>query len=954
MFATDPTTPAPAVSMSGDALLGGELLQGFFDDLPSPVALLRVNDGGDVSCPYANAAFASLGNAAGAPGVIEATPSLREACARVAGGGPSEELTARLGGAGRRYAVRVRSPKRGLVHVSCEPRGFDAPGHAGATPAEGQERAVIECTFVGFVRVGLHDHTLRWANPAFARLLGYAVPEIVGINTRRLFPSDAEFDAFGAASRAAMAVGGVYRGQIRQVRKDASVASFDILCSIAPDDSGEVVGTLVDVSETKHLEDALTQSASMLSEAERIAHLGSWRRDLVADVASWSPEMFRIYEVDPARGALGWGDLMALVHPEDREDVARHLASARRDRTPLDFAHRTLGPGGRVKRVHIRGEMFFAENGAPTHSVGTAQDISLLVEQTDALAREERRLRSVFAAMSEGVIVQRPDGRVVDANPAAAEMLGVSLDALIGGTSADPSWQPLREDLTPMPGDEHPGRMSLKTGRPVRNKILGMRTGSGARRWMSVNASPIPGVDPSTAEGVVATFLDITERKRAEAIFLGMFNQSSFLAGILDPSDRLMDVNGTALRFCDATREELLGRYFPDTPWWRGRGDRQRIVAALASTRQGASATFEATHVAPDGRRLEVAVTTMPIVLEDGLAIAVFGVDITDRKRAERALRESEDRFRIMADGVHALIWISDAEGRATWFNRGWLAFTGRAVAQELSYGWIEAVHPDDLPRVRDLHDVGVQERREVETDFRLRRSDGEYRWMAAHAVARFDEAGAFLGHVGTCFDVSERHLKEQEIERLAFYDPLTRLASRRLLHDRLDLALASSKRTGLRGALLVIDLDEFKPLNDRHGHHVGDLLLIEVGERLRRCVRQVDTAARLGGDEFVVVLAGIAATAPEATARAGVVAEKLRAALGAPYVLTLVDAKGIEHAIEHRCTATVGVAMFDAETPSADDLFDRADAAMYRAKAAGRNRVCFDGDDAESRSVGG
>lgn len=175
----------------------------------------------------------------------------------------------------------------------------------------------------------------------------------------------------------------------------------------------------------------------------------------------------------------------------------------------------------------------------------------------------------------------------------------------------------------------------------------------------------------------------------------------------------------------------------------------------------------------------------------------------------------------------------------------------------------------------------------------------------------------------------------QEAVRRLAYFDPLTQLPNRRLLEDRLQQALSLSRRNQQCGAVLMLDLDNFKPLNDSQGHAVGDLLLQEVARRLTACLRAADTASRVGGDEFVVVLSSLSSSEVESQAHALGVAEKIRMALGEPYTLTV---RPQEAAIEHRCTASIGVALFC--TGSADDALKRADAAMYAAKAAGRNRV--------------
>ncbi|MEI8168133.1 MAG: SpoIIE family protein phosphatase [Rhodoferax sp.] len=190
--------------------------------------------------------------------------------------------------------------------------------------------------------------------------------------------------------------------------------------------------------------------------------------------------------------------------------------------------------------------------------------------------------------------------------------------------------------------------------------------------------------------------------------------------------------------------------------------------------------------------------------------------------------------------------------------------------------------------------------------------------------------------------DIVERKRMELQVHQLAFYDPLTQLANRRLLKDRLSQALLASKRSGFYSALMFLDLDNFKPLNDQHGHSAGDLLLTAMAARLKACVREIDTVARFGGDEFVVLLDELSLSREESMAQAGVIAEKIRVALAEPYVLGMANMGADAVAVEHRCTTSMGVTLFTHSEDSQDEILMRADSAMYQAKAQGRNRVRF------------
>ena len=209
----------------------------------------------------------------------------------------------------------------------------------------------------------------------------------------------------------------------------------------------------------------------------------------------------------------------------------------------------------------------------------------------------------------------------------------------------------------------------------------------------------------------------------------------------------------------------------------------------------------------------------------------------------------------------------------------------------------------------------------------------GEDYWVELDIVPVIDKNGICTHWVTVARDVTERKLAEHQIHRLAFYDPLTNLPNRRLLFDRLQHATASSMRTNQYGAVLFIDLDNFKTLNDTMGHKTGDLMLLEVGTRLLACMRKCDTVARLGGDEFVVMLENLGLDEEEAVAKAKKVAEKVGSVISEDYLLD---------AHEYHSNASIGISLFRGTGVSADELLKQADTAMYESKHSGRNTLSF------------
>ena len=320
-----------------------------------------------------------------------------------------------------------------------------------------------------------------------------------------------------------------------------------------------------------------------------------------------------------------------------------------------------------------------------------------------------------------------------------------------------------------------------------------------------------------------------------------------------------------------------------------------------------------------------------PIIDADGNVFGTAGIssDITERKWAENELQVAATTFEASLDGI----MITDPDGVILRVNQAFTKTTGYSAEEVLGRT------PSILKSGR--HDPAfyaemwwtLLETGSWQGEIWDRRKDGEVypKWLRITVVKAAD--GTVTHYVGVHTDITEEKTAEDMIKNLAFYDPLTQLPNRRLLMDRLRQTLAASIRSGREGALLFIDMDNFKTVNDTLGHDKGDLLLKEVARRLSTCVREGDTAARLGGDEFVVMLEGLNEIPAEAAAQAEAVGAKILATLGKVYAIA---------GQEIRSTPSIGITLFGNQRENIDELLKQADIAMYKAKSAGRNAMYF------------
>ena len=313
-----------------------------------------------------------------------------------------------------------------------------------------------------------------------------------------------------------------------------------------------------------------------------------------------------------------------------------------------------------------------------------------------------------------------------------------------------------------------------------------------------------------------------------------------------------------------------------------------------------------------------------------------------------QALNESQTLYRLLTEDTLDVLWKADCNLCITYISpaderlRGYKAeeVIGRHVFDLFTDEGVAIVKK--IMRQSQTSEPATTQAGFLTFEVQHKCKDGGVLWGEVLSKPERDEQGVIIGYHGITREITQRKHLEDQVRQLAFHDPLTNLPNRRLLHDRLTQAMAASKRSACYGAVMFLDLDEFKTLNDTHGHEAGDLLLLEATRRLKNCVREVDTVSRFGGDEFVVLLAELNTDNGESNIHAQLIAEKIRTSLAEPYILALHKEGQDQSLVEHRCSASIGVVMFPNREASQDDVLKWADAAMYQAKDAGRNTIRF------------
>jgi len=419
---------------------------------------------------------------------------------------------------------------------------------------------------------------------------------------------------------------------------------------------------------------------------------------------------------------------------------------------------------------------------------------------------------------------------------------------------------------------------------------------------------------------------------------------------------RIVSANRLACTLLDADETQLMGIAPSEAGWRLLRGDGSSMPAAefpvnhvLASGNKLSDTVIGLPRAAPEPVRWLLA-SAYPETGADGrlARVVVCFTDCSALKAAERSLNKSEERLRLIVQGSSDAPWDWDLQGGEIYYSERWWDMLGyrSGEIEPDSEVWRRMMHPDDVSGVSGyLQALLAGPRDTYNVEFRLLHRDGYAVPILSRGYVLRDASGKALRVSGTNTDLTERKLADQRIHELAYFDPLTGLPNRRFLTEQLAETLAHSAHSGEFGALLFIDLDNFKLLNDTLGHAVGDLLLHQVAQRLRETVRvhacgeeagnlRCDAhVARLGGDEFVVVLEHLGTLRADAVAAARGVAERLLGVLGKPFQLGPHSA---------RSTPSIGVTLFDADATGIEQLLMEADLAMYRAKADGRNTARF------------
>lgn len=758
-------------------------------------------------------------------------------------------------------------------------------------------------------------------NPPFERLLGHREADILGKTDFDFFSHDlATF--FRQKDQEAVAAG---RPSVNEetltIAADGRVIQAETIKTPLYDGEGGLVGVLGvarDITQRKQAEIALRRSEILHEEAQRVAGLGHWELDHSSGELRWSDQTYRLFEWTREKLAPTYAAFLERIHPDDRARVDEAFATSIRERTPYAITHRLLLPEGRVRHVEERGETFFADGGQPLRSLGTVQDVTERMEAEIALGRELDNVRMMLATMTDGYVRTDLAGRILGVNPAYCRMLGYEHEELLGRNIAD----------FKLPGTE--AEVPLRIRQILDSGHLRFATQhlrkDGRQLDIEASVASMPKADPPQ---LAAFFRDVTQEKRVEMQYRELVNRIP--AGVF----RYRTLPGgegrfeyVSPRFCsmlgvdEATAITDSARIFA-----RIRNEDLAVFASLRAAARGGAQPF-----VWEGQ-LDLGHGVRWLRVEAGASREAEGdlvwhgilTDVTEHQQMLERLRLDSAAIASTFESI----MITDLDGNIVSVNPAFSGITGYQAAEVAGRNArLLSSGRQDVSFYRDMFHA-LREVGHWQGQIWNRRKSGElYPELLNISVVR-DAAGQPTHYVGVATDISQIKRSEEQLVYLAHHDSLTGLPNRLLIGLRLEHALERARREHSEMAVLFLDLDRFKTVNDSLGHQVGDQLLIAVTRRLQSALRKEDTLGRLGGDEFLVLLEHI-----DSSMAVAKVAQALLAELAQSFRLD----SGHELYIQ----ASIGICLFPADGDSAETLIRNADTAMFRAKDQGRNNYQF------------
>ncbi len=762
-------------------------------------------------------------------------------------------------------------------------------------------------------------------NPFICGMLGYTAEEL-----RQLRPGDVVADEEQNEVEPALEQIASNPNYFREwilKRKDGSTFPAEVVATSLPD--GTMMSMALDITERKLAVEQLRSSEENL--AITLQSIG--------DAVIATDTQSKVTRMNPAAEHLtGWQLSEAIGQPLTKVFHIINAGTRETARNPAELVMEhgnVVGLANHTALIARDGKEYqISDSAAPIRdSSGKIVGVVLVFSDVTEKYRAEAALREKEWLLSESQRIANIGSWSFDIQK--NKLTWSEETYRIYGVSPD-TFEPTRDSFLSLihPNDLHvilEAAAAIEAGKPTKDEFR-IITPSGEIRHISGHAEFLPASLSSPAR-MVGTAQDVTALRRADERFRRTFKLIPNPLTLQTTEGVMLDCSDAFCELTGFTHAEVVGRDIGSLNIWIDPEQRTQLREILL--REEKVDNFEFKLRRKNGEQRFMQISARYLTTEPEPILLAVAHDITSRKQAEETVRESVLHTQAILDNMFDGVITINTQGIIESFNKAASHIFGYQQNEVLGEN-VTMLMPSHYKSPHEnylrLHEESLDGQvlntlREVEGQ----RKDGE-RFPMSLSITKIFRAGK-ITFVGVIRDISQQRRDEEEIYRLAFYDPLTNLPNRRLLYDRLQQAIHTSCRTDQHGALMFLDLDHFKQLNDSLGHDVGDILLQQVASRLQACVREGDSVARMGGDEFVMLIEALSVYPNEAASQAETIAHKVLASLSQPYRLR-------EHT--YVITPSIGIVVFLHQEETFDELIKKADVAMYQAKTAGRNNARF------------
>ena len=762
---------------------------------------------------------------------------------------------------------------------------------------------------------------ILYINAAFTSMTGYSSPEVLGQNPR-ILKSGNQAPRYYRDLWSTITAGRSWHGELVNRRKDGSHYIEEMTIAPVRDSSGEIVRFIAvkqDVTEHRQGEEGQQLLAALVASSDDAIYSIT----LDGIISSWNAGAENVYGYSRAELL---GKPISILLPSDRLcEQAVLLDGIQSGRKISQFETIRIRKDGRLVDVSLSTSPIRNAAGTIVGAATIARDISAWKGMQQALRESEANYRAIFETSRDAILIaDAQTGMVLDANPAAMTLLGRSIEEI----------RRLHQSEIHPRDEAKVARDSFQEHRQEAGaREYSILRPDGGRAPVEISAGPMR--DARGRELVLGILHDLSERKRAEAALQESEARFRIMADSCPIGIWVTGVHGRTL-FANRVYREYTGitsdQIDPDS--WQSSIHPEDAPAFIEAFQIALTnhTRFRWEHRSrrADGEWRWVESLAEPRFSSQGDFLGLVGTskDINERREAEEALRASEEKFRQLTENIREVFWMMNAAGtEVLYVSPAYEEIWGRTCDELYCHpmSWIESIEPEDRELAHATFLRQMQGER-IESEYRIRNAKGESKWVRDRAFPIRNEAGEIVRVAGIAEEISERKKAEAALAHQAQHDYLTGLPNRVLLCDRLEASIGRAAKSGLIAAIIYIDLDNFKLVNDTLGHEAGDTLLQLATERLQRCIREFDTLARMGGDEFMVVVNEITGDQ-----MALAIAERLRTALQKTFHLA---------GNELHVSASLGVAIYPRDGRDVSALRRNADAAMYSAKRGGKDRV--------------